>query len=426
MRGVVSLLILALGCDQPAPDAPAPKPAEVAAPARPPLTTTAAPRTWSAQDIDQFVPVPPTREMHVPVPLDADPVFDRALGVLGRVVDTYGSDPGIPWAISHALLARGADFTVNDGTPAVDWLFSEYGEEFQAGGHTLVRFPLDRGEVRVEPHADLLLKVFTEIGVDPARPVQVQGHPHTVADLYRGSVLTTFLDPRRNHSSFASPNDLPWAIQALSAWSGGPLRWAATDGTPMNLDTVVTFSLAVLLQETRFLDDAMKAGADFDKEDQGIFSYTCGGAHLLQGVATAVAMGRGPPDAAQKVREQVPIAFYRLPRELRIYDAAQKEHPDQEIRLVEQRLKFTGHFLETMSKLASLGFYVPDAEQKRLLTGAAQQLVLSTTALHRLGAFDQLPAMREEDEQLFLDIVGDCAHATRGLELALGRGTVRY
>ena len=416
----VPWLLLALACNR-----SVPSPAQ---PSHAPKTVVATPaqRVWTTADIDQLQPQPATRLVKVPVPLDEDQVYDHTLDLLGRVVDTWGSDPGIPWAISHALMARGADFTVADGTPAVDALFSEYAEEFQAGGHTLVRFPLARGDLRIEPHSDLLFKVFTEVGVDPNRQVLVQGHPHPVADLYRGSVVSTWMDPRRNHSSFASPNDMPWAIQALSAWSGGPLRWTATDGTPMSLDTVVTFTLAVLLQETRFLDDARKAGADFDKQDQGVFAYTCGGAHLLQGVAAAVAEGRGPPDAAQKVKDQVPIMFYRLPRELRIYDDALKQHPEQEVRLVEQRLKFTGHFLETMSKLAALGFYVPDAEQRRLLAGAAQQLVLSVTALHRLGVFDGLSTVREDDEQLFLDIVGDSCHATRGLELALGRGTVRY
>ena len=37
-----------------------------------------------------------------------------------------------------------------------------------------------------------------------------------------------------------------------------------------------------------------------------------------------------------------------------------------------------------------------------------------------------LLAFRVENEQLYLDIVGDSSHAIRGLDLALGLGEVRY
>ena len=46
--------------------------------------------------------------------------------------------------------------------------------------------------------------------------------------------------------------------------------------------------------------------------------------------------------------------------------------------------------------------------------------------LKRTGAMDNLGALREGNEQLYLDIVGDASHAVRGLELALGRATVAY
>ena len=37
----------------------------------------------------------------------------------------------------------------------------------------------------------------------------------------------------------------------------------------------------------------MKSGAGFTKDGKGIFSYTCGGSHLLQAVAHGYGMGFG-------------------------------------------------------------------------------------------------------------------------------------
>jgi hypothetical protein len=39
---------------------------------------------------------------------------------------------------------------------------------------------------------------------------------------------------------------------------------------------------------------------------------------------------------------------------------------------------------------------------------------------------DNLASLRQGNEQLYLDIVGDSAHAVRGMELALGRASIAY
>jgi hypothetical protein len=118
--------------------------------------------------------------------------------------------------------------------------------------------------------------------------------------------------------------------------------------------------------------------------------------------------------------------FYRLPIELGIYDEAMKAAPKQKVRLLVQRMKFLGHFLETMSKMEAMGLYVPDEKQSQLLEGAAQNLVLTVQALEKSGTFANMETIRTKDEQLFLDVIGDSCHAVRGLELELGRGTIAW
>jgi hypothetical protein len=79
-----------------------------------------------------------------------------------------------------------------------------------------------------------------------------------------------------------------------------------------------------------------------------------------------------------------------------------------------------------MSKLQILGFYTPDDAQLKLLEMAAQKLVVAVQALRDGGVLDGMEALRVKDEQLYLDVIGDSAHAIRGLELALGRGKVAF
>ncbi len=388
-------------------------------------------KLWTARAAADLPATTPTRVGRTPIPLEPDPRYDRVLERLKAVVTQHAGDPDNPWAIGHGLLAMGPDFQLTNQQPAVDWLFSQYAEELPVGegaeARSYVRFPTSRGSQRIEPHTGLMLKVLAEVGVDPQRTVQVQGHPHPVADLYRGVLVSSYLVPERNHSSFQSPNDLPWALQGLATWAPpGPLRWEALDGTPMSMDDLTAFSATVLMAESQFLFEAMQAGASFEKKGQGIFAYTCGGAHLLQGTAYAVARGHGGELVHKGLLGQVPLLYFRFPRELQIYDSLMKKAPQHAALLLVQRLKFVGHFLESAHKMAAMGLYRPSEEQQRMLQGAAQQLVLVVEGMEQQAIFDALDALRTTDEQMYLDVVGDSAHAIRGLELALGRGEVRY
>lgn len=439
MSRAALFLVLLAACGEDAPLADA----GPAAPEAPPQATTSAGATtpkvpalaaapaptsgWSAATIGGLQPVVPGRKASTPVPLPSSPAIDTTIERLERVVKKYGGDPTNPWAIGHALIGMGPDFQLSNGQPAVDWLFSEYAVELTAEGVTTVQFPRKKGEIRVEPHKQLMLKALTEAGVSPDRPVTVQGKPHTVADLYRGAVLATWLVPARNHSSFSSPNDMPWAVQALSTWAPeGEFGWTAIDGTPMQLDDLATFTTSVLVAESQGLFEAMEAGAALQKRKQGVFAYTCGGAHLLQGTAYAVARGRSTDLATKAVQGQIPLHYWRLPQELKVYDEATSRAPQHARVLLVQRLKFLGHWLETAHKLAILGFHAPTPEQQKQMAGAAQQLALTVEALEQQGMFGAMDRLRSEEPQLYLDLIGDSAHALHALRIARGEHTVGW
>lgn len=400
-------------------------------PLEPPLVVEAPVEAWTAATIQGLQPVPGSHRATLATPLPASPPIEGTLATLGSVVDRHGADPANPWAVAHALLARGPELVLSNGQPAVDFVFSTYGQVLDTPGGPRIQFPAEQvvagaGTVRIEPHTDLMLKALVGAGVDPARTVKVQDRELPVADLWRGSLLRSFLVPARNHSRYGSPDDIAWSLQGLASWAPPGLRWVALDETPMGLDDLTDYTAAVLYSETRFLAEAQAQGRPFQKQGQGIFRYTCGGAHLLQGVSYAVLRGFGSADARRVVDEQVGLWFYRFPVESTIIRKALDQFPEHQDKLTVQRLKFSGHFLESMSTLAIMGAYVPDAHQQAVLAEAAQEVVMATAVLQQRGLLTDLPAVRARDEQLYLDIVGDSAHAVRGLELALGRASVTW
>jgi hypothetical protein len=171
---------------------------------------------------------------------------------------------------------------------------------------------------------------------------------------------------------------------------------------------------------------ARKQGVGFKKKGQGIFRYTCGGAHLMQGLNFAVARGYGSTTGKQVSKDQGPLLLWRFPIELAQIEAGIQQQKDFTFRLNVQRLKLTGHTLETLHKLSAMGQLDNDPGLKTRLDVIALQVVESVRRLESQKAFQNLDQIRIKDEQLYLDIVGDAAHALRGLKLAMGQQGVRY
>ena len=434
---MIALLALLACGDPPATQAPTPPATQATASKAP--TATQAPETkaptapvtvWTASNISTLQPKAPERNSAVPKPLPMDPAYDEAITVLSGLVSRYAGDPTNPWAVAHGLLARGKDLLLTDGRPAVPHLFAVYAEPREipgAGAATFFAFPKAKDGAPVEPHTDLLLKNMIEAGV-PVDATFFNGKDQlAIADLYRYTLLKTYLQAEKNHSSFESPNDLPWGLQALAAWApSAELQWVAADGTPMDLDYLTDFQVAVLMQETAFLFQKMQRGERFERAGQPLFGYTCGGAHILQGASYAVARGFGSAKSRQAILTQIPLMFYRMPIELAQYQSAAKRNPAYKLQLTVQTVKFLGHFLESMSKMAATGLFTPDDAQMKLLEMAAQNLAIAAKDLQSETSPEQMEALKARDKQLYLDVIGDASHALRGLELALGRGTIGW
>jgi hypothetical protein len=371
----------------------------------------------------------PTREARSPAALGETPELMAARATLEKIVRTFALDPENPWAVAHGMLVFGSDIDLSNGRPAVEFLFAEYAAPVPMGGAVLLAFPpkrevAGRPDIRIEPHADLLLKALLEGGVAPDRAVQVDGRTFRVADLYRESLYRTWVQGDR--LSVASWNDVPWTLQGLATWAPDDLAWTAEGGRPMTLDGLTTAVVGQLHEETRFLREAMEKGEAVEKRKQGIFAYTCGGAHLLQGAAYAVARGFGTEADRRSIEAEVPVMFFRRTLELRQIDRALETNPEYRTLLLEQRMKFLGHWLETMHKLAALGLYTPDPSQQAAMKEAGAELAATIGELEERGILDRVGELKGPNEQLYLDFVGDSAHAIRGIDLATGAGTIAF
>jgi hypothetical protein len=380
---------------------------------------------YSEKNMADFSFSIPKNQRSIPNPVVADSLHEATRNALAGMVELHGVLIDNPWALLHALLALGPNTILPDGRNAVTALFEEHASLSFSG--SFIHFPKKKmvGDktILIEPHTDLALKVLTEIGISPQRTFTVEGKQKTFGDLYRSSLLEAHLDARSNLSSFASPNDTPWSIQALSTFAQPQVSWES-GGLVMTLENLNLFLMAVVHQETRFLANAYAKQQSFEKKKQGIFKYTCGGMHLIQALAYAHVRGFGTEQSKQVLTEQVALLYYRFPIELSIYDNLMKQHPDYKIQLLIQRLKFVGHFLETSAKLEILGFSVATEQMRTVQKGALKQLALITEALRKEGLLQK--PQSAASKQLYLDLIGDAAHAVYGIDLITGRRSIRF
>ncbi len=456
---IVAVVILASRCGS-GTEEPAESPAPTAAPAPAP----AAPAEQPNDDQPAVPQPPPNREValptvepavpgertKVPHPTELTDELAAARAVLEKLVRDHGRDPENPWAVTHSMLALGPDVALSNGKNAVDHLFATYAETVDVGTEGPgddhgISFPKSKGTIRIEPHTDLVLKALTEGGVSPDREVTVHDEKGKVLDLYRASMHRVWVagSPGRYQTSLGSMNNTPWALQALSAWAPKGYGWTAIGNKAMTMDAFAEADLIELEKASSALMAAKGRGAMPKKDGKGILSYSCGGHHLVQGVAHAVARGFGPDDAKPRACAQRDLIRWRIDHELGsidplFVDERVTKDPGMQVLLLIQRLKFVGHAMETLSKFDAYGYCTWTDEDTKAQERLVVELIRTVKALQAAKVFDDPQAIRNDRsldrfhpnsggaEQVYLDLIGDSAHAIRGIDLATGEATVGF
>ena len=397
MRAGLSLVLLSgllLGCSSDAP------PTSASTPPPPSATrsTTASPDTQNAAPR---------------VSLEARGI---ATDILTKLVTREAGDPANAWALAHGMLALGGDFKARDGRLALRVLADDFLESDTFGP----MFAKARGDRPVEPHTDLILKTLLERGFGLTEELK---SGVSVGDLLAASRARFAPLRTPDRLRFVSPNDAPWSVQA---WCQGAAAdrtqgWESVAGS-VTIDEVAAAQLNQLEVETHFIRQALASGTPFEKRKQGIFAYTCGGAHLFAGAASCATLGWPKQgNSAARIALQVEQYLARVPVETGLVDAALRQNPQLAVLLHNQDIKFLGHLIEGLSKLQRDGLWVPSPAQASVLDDAEARLIANVIALERAGAYSP-PAMAQFSAnpqvfQLYLDLVGDAAHALHGLSL---------
>ncbi len=343
---------------------------------------------------------------------------------LGSAVRPGAGDPKSPWALAHGMVAFGADFAAADGRPASEVIVS-FAEQKEISGKKHWLFPEKKGSDPVEPHRFLLVKTLLEMNVPLDKSFETAtGERVTLARLV-ADLRAAAAEPKTD----ADYHHVAWQISALAEHVKREPK-AATE--PPALAGLISAALARLEADQKVVEgyggppeQAFDEGSPLHRakrDKTGIYGHSCGGLHLVQAVASAVAVA-GSDDDKRRLKKQLGVLLFRYELERPAYASLLLRHPDQGLLIRLQQQKFFGHLVETLTLARSLGLTGPDTEGgKRIdqtIRFATADLVDVSGGLLEGGVYERLEAIRKDREQTYLDLIGDACHALRGLGRAV-------
>ena len=348
--------------------------------------------------------------MAVPSTLDGIPA------ILKEMIVRYTPLEDDPWALMHGLRAIGRDFTIK-GKSAVDFLCSRFLTQKTVAGKPYLYMPLEK-----EGHTNAFLKTILEAGVPPSRSFKQDGRRYAVRDLVNGAKALFTFDPKT-----INRDDLAWTLIAFSLQTAPSAdSWTNAYGQRVRFGDVVAFGFQTLDDATRQLQDAKERGVLPETKDK-IHDFTCGGTHLIYGVASCVGNGHRRDDLAKRLRDQMDLLVWRLeadghlmerfyrqvpapPREEKGYDTISSLYQN------DARLKFYGHSFEILSYVKRRRLFTPAPAQAAVIEKAGATLAGAIKGIKGVDLF----AVRKANLRLFHLLVGDCCHAYHGLQMVPG------
>lgn len=412
----LGLLGLLAGCPGEEPEAPSD-----AAPASP----------ESAEDSESATQAPdPATPDVTPAPpaVPGGPRRGEAIDLLTTVVKREAGKPANAWALAHGILAMGPGFTAGDGRPALQVLVDDFLKAERLPGLKGLQpyFPdTTEAGLPVEPHTDLILKTLIEVGLSLDEPLLDREGAPTLERLLRSARARYTPKPdAKGTAAFAKPDDVAWSLQAFcqAVDVGAAETWPGVGNAQANIDVLARQQLEMLEAETWFMRQAMVKGESVQKRRQGIFAFTCGGAHLHQAVVACAASGFPRDDKlAERIDKLNEIYQWRIPLETKLVEDAMQQAPKLAPLLYNQDVKFLGHLLESLGKAEWEGFFSPTGEERLLLEDAEGRLLAHVIMMNKLGVYDadKLAGwMASADtRQFYLDVVGDASHALSGIKI---------
>ncbi len=331
--------------------------------------------------------------------------MDATRGRLESWIREGATDPKLPWALAHGLLAFGPEMRTTDGRLAIDVIVSEAAEVKGKRVH----FPQKTGAGGiVDAHDNLMVKKMIEAGVPWDHTFQVRGLGKVTLEKLALDAIADFKTPA-DDKAWA---DAPWTI--IVALLEAQHRAKLDEPTRRKLTALALQTLAQLEDEQDFLAIQLEQQRPdlVEKKKQHIYAHPCGGLHFVQAALYSAAF-IGTAESYARARKQLEIVMFRWIAEREIYRKTGNAQPQYRLLVLVQELKFYGHILEVFALAHRLGIVQREPELLVQLGGVAQDLLRTIDLL--APAYGQLDRLRATTEQTYLDVIGDGAHAVHGL-----------
>ncbi len=372
-----------------------------------------------------------------PVKLSAD--YASALRAAEEITSHYARELMTPWALIHAVRGFGREFTLNDGTKAVDHLCAKYAEEREVNGQRYVCF-----QRNAEVHENSFLKTFLEAGVSPEQTIRVGANQYTLRQAGEHAKALFRCDPAdlARYDAKLLEEHLPWGLIALSTLvPPTPGTWTNAYGEKIDLHQVLDRALAAYEQMCSGLRKTLAQGEMETLEfRQAINKHSCYGLHTIYGFFACYQHGYRRNDMPARLKQLLDLTIYRMEGDAKALDreadAAKAMGPDgvkrmavsQEGRVVTSgspppqileamrlrgQVKLQGHILEALNYglLNKLFTLTPDQQQR--VKAGEQALYKSLVELRALN----LDEFRRWHPKFVSDMVIAVGHAVRALKL---------
>src|SRR5215813_249896 len=369
--------------------------------------------------------------------------YQTALSAANETLGRRALELGNPSVLIHAVRGFGRNFTLADGSKAVDHLCSSYAVDKEVNGKRYVYFR--RG---AEVHENSFLKTFLEAGVSLDQPVAVDDRKYTLRDLAESGKSLFRCDPKdlfkyddlqfRYDPTFkesrqtpaGEPADargelihehLPWGLIAFSTLSPGKSVWTNAYGETINLASVIDRAMAEYEgscapgQESLMRGDP--APQSFREE---IKKYSCFGLHSVYGFLACVKNGYLNDDLPERVKRMMDLLTYRLKGDAEAIDqeyaqAAGTTSPHLvEAFKLRARVKLFGHAFEAINYARLHNLVTFTTSQERRIQAGEQAFYDSVV---KMRAMDWEALRKCLGEKFFRDIVIALGHAAGAMKL---------
>jgi hypothetical protein len=337
--------------------------------------------------------------------------LSRARESLKAMVLKHAAAKDNPWLLLHGIRAIGKGFKV-EGEPAVEYMCGRYLKETTVNGKAYLYLPPgDEGHTNA-----FLSEAILDTGVGTDYRIRWNGRRYTIGDLVASAKGRFSFDP----ASF-DKDDVAWSLIAF-AYTTPPDEdtWVNAYGKRIRFSEVVEFGMATLEEATQQLRSAMRQGTMPAQKDW-IHNFTCGGTHLIHGLATCLRFGYRQRSFADRMKPQFDLLVWRLEADPHLIDAhyrlAAGQYPGEVARLyhLDAKLKFLGHAFEIINYARLYRLFSPSPAQQKTIIRSRAALVGVIEGVGR----EEIGKVARDARVLNL-LIGDACHAYHGLRMVKG------